>query len=83
MLCILKKIIHKLHYSTNIVKYYNPSNFIYIYIYIYNIHQPLAMGWTVLGSNFGGGGEISPTRPDRPWDLPGLLYNGYRVILGD
>jgi len=23
------------------------------------------------------------TRPDRPWDLPILLYNGYRVILGD
>ena len=57
MLCILKKIIHKLHYSTNIVKYYNPSNFIYIYIYIY---QPLAMGWTVLESNFGGGVRYLP-----------------------
>jgi len=20
------------------------------------------------------------TRPDRPWDVPSLLYNGYRVI---
>jgi hypothetical protein len=28
MLCILKSIIHKLHYRTNIVKYYNPSNYI-------------------------------------------------------
>ena len=27
-----------------------------------------------------GGGEIFSTRPDRPWDLPSLLYNGYRVI---
>jgi hypothetical protein len=26
-----------------------------------------------------GGGEIFRTRPDRPWGLPSLLYNGYRV----
>jgi hypothetical protein len=25
------------------------------------------------------GGEIFPTRPDRPWCPPSLLYNGYRV----
>jgi hypothetical protein len=25
------------------------------------------------------GGEIFSTRPDRPWCLPSLLYNGYRV----
>jgi hypothetical protein len=24
-------------------------------------------------------GEIFSTRPDRPWDLSSLLYNGYRV----
>jgi hypothetical protein len=24
-------------------------------------------------------GEIFSTRPDRPWSLPSLLYNGYRV----
>ena len=27
-------------------------------------------------------GEIFRTRPDRPWGLPSLLYNGYRVIPG-
>jgi len=26
------------------------------------------------------GGEIFRTRPDRPWGLPNLLYNGYRVF---
>jgi hypothetical protein len=36
----------------------------------------------VRGSN-PGGGEIFITRPDRPWGLPSLLYNGYRVIPGD
>jgi hypothetical protein len=28
------------------------------------------------------GGETFLTRPDRPWDPPSLLYNGYRVFLG-
>jgi hypothetical protein len=28
------------------------------------------------------GGEIFSTHPDRPWGLPSLLYNGYRVIPG-
>ena len=28
------------------------------------------------------GGEIFPTRPDRPWAPPSLLYNGYRVFPG-
>ena len=28
------------------------------------------------------GGEIFLTRPDRPWGLPSLLYNGYRVFPG-
>jgi hypothetical protein len=32
----------------------------------------LATGWTVWGSN-PGGGEIFRIRPDRPWDLPSLL----------
>jgi len=39
------------------------------------------MGWTVRGSN-AGGGEIFRTRPDRPWGPPSLLYNGYRVFPG-
>jgi hypothetical protein len=40
--------------------------------------QRLATGWTVRGSN-PGGGEIFRTRPDRPWGPPSLLYNRYRV----
>ena len=32
-------------------------------------------GWTVRGSNRGGG-EIFRTRPDRPWGLPSFLYSG-------
>ena len=35
-------------------------------------------GWTVRGSN-PGGGEIFRTRPDRPWGPPSLLYNEYGV----
>jgi hypothetical protein len=27
-----------------------------------------------------GGGEIFRTCPDRPWGLPSLLYNEYRVF---
>ena len=27
-----------------------------------------------------GGGEIFRNRPDRPWGLPNLLYNGSRVF---
>jgi hypothetical protein len=29
-----------------------------------------------------GWGEIFRTRPDRPWGLPRLIYNGYRVFPG-
>ena len=36
------------------------------------------MGWTVWGSN-PGGGEIFHTHPDQPWGPPSLLYNGYQV----
>ena len=43
--------------------------------------QRLATAWTVLGSN-PDGGEIFRTRPDQPWGLPSLLYNGYRVFPG-
>jgi hypothetical protein len=41
----------------------------------------LATGWTVRGSN-PGGGEIFRTCPDRPWGPPSLLYNEYRVFPG-
>ena len=43
--------------------------------------QRLATGWTVGGSD-PGGGEIFRTCPDRPWGPPSLLYNGYRVFPG-
>jgi hypothetical protein len=39
----------------------------------------LATGWTVWGSN-PGGGEIFRTHPDRSWGPPILLYNGYQVF---
>jgi hypothetical protein len=39
----------------------------------------LARGWTIQGSN-PGRSEIFRTCPDRPWDRPSLLYNGYRVF---
>ena len=39
----------------------------------------MATGWTVRGSN-PGGGEIFRTCPDRPWGPPSLLYNGYQVF---
>jgi len=42
----------------------------------------LATGWTVRGSNPGGGGEIFCTCPDRPWGPSSLLYKGYRVFPG-
>ena len=41
----------------------------------------LATGWTVRGSN-PGGGEIFRTRPDRPWGPPSLLRKRYRVFPG-
>jgi len=43
--------------------------------------QRLATGWTVRGSN-PGGGEIFRARPDRPWGSPSLLYYGHRVFPG-
>jgi hypothetical protein len=39
------------------------------------------MGWTVRGSN-PGGGEIFRTFLDRLWGPPSLLYNRYRVFPG-
>jgi len=41
--------------------------------------QRLATGWTVRGSN-PGGGEIFRTCPYWPWGPPSLMYNGYRVF---
>ena len=36
-------------------------------------------GWTVRGSNSGGGGENLHIPPDRPWGPIGLLCSGHRV----
>ena len=41
--------------------------------------QRLATGWTIRGSN-PGGGEIFLTCPDPPCCPPSLLYNGHRVF---
>jgi hypothetical protein len=41
----------------------------------------LTTGWTVWGSNLGGG-EIFRTCPDRLWGPPSLLYNADRVFPG-
>ena len=43
--------------------------------------QLLATGWTVRGSN-SGGGETVRTCPDRNCGPPSLLYNGYRNFPG-
>ena len=40
--------------------------------------SPLAMGWTVRGSNTGGG-EIFHSRADRPKAPPKPLHSGYRI----
>jgi hypothetical protein len=41
-------------------------------------YSDLLTGWTVQGSN-PGGGEIYRIRPDQPGGPPSFLYNGYRV----
>jgi len=41
-------------------------------------YQRLVTSWMVQGSN-PGGGEIFHTHPDRPWDPPSPIYNGYQV----
>ena len=43
------------------------------------LKKDLSTGWTVGGSN-SGGGDIFRTGPDRPWGPPSLLYNGYRFF---
>jgi len=39
-------------------------------------------GWTVRGSNPGGGGRFSALVSDQPWGPPSLLYIGYQVFPG-
>jgi hypothetical protein len=57
------------------------SSSIYVWARIAQSVYRLATGWKVRGSK-PGGGEILRTYPDRPWDSPSLLYNGYRVFPG-
>jgi hypothetical protein len=56
-------------------------NIMYIAAGIGQSVQRLARGWMARGLN-PGGGEIFRTGPDRHWDPPSLLYNGYRVFSG-
>jgi hypothetical protein len=58
------------------VPYQGPTN-----IRDYLAKFRLATGWTVRGSN-PGGGDVFRTCPDRPWGPPSLLSNGYRVFPG-
>ena len=44
-----------------------------------NVKQRLTTGWTVRGSN-PGGGKIFRIRSDPPWCPPSLLYDGYPVL---
>ena len=56
----------------------------YVYFYSGPVAQSvwrLATGWTVRGSN-PGGGEIFRTCSDRSWGPPSLLYNWYRGFPG-
>ena len=62
---------------------YYPFKEIYATDYDYKnyVTHRLATDWTVRDRNLVGG-ENFRTCPDRPWRLPSLLYNGYRVFPG-
>jgi hypothetical protein len=42
----------------------------------------VATGWTVRGSDPGGGRDFFHIPPGLPWGPHSLLYNGYRVFPG-
>jgi hypothetical protein len=48
-------------------------------LHLYFLFLRLATGWTVRGSNLGGG-EIFCTHPDRLWGPPILLCKGYWIF---
>jgi len=58
-----------------------PYYYYYYYYYYYSKSKRLAMAWTTLGSN-SGGGEIFRTRPARHWGPTTFLYDGYRFTPG-
>jgi hypothetical protein len=83
---------HPKHKLSRIIRYIFKIYVILKYNYFENCRSPLgagiaqsvqrlATGWTVRGLT-PGGGKIFRTRPERPWDPPSLLYNGYRVFPG-
>ena len=59
----------------------NGVMYMYVVGRIAQLVQRLATGWTVRGSN-PGGGNIFRTCPDLPWGPPSLLHNGYQVFPG-
>ena len=69
-------------YEKSVTFCYAAQSCINYYMLHVTITQRLATGWTVRGSN-PGGSEIFRTCPDWPCGPPSLLYNGYRVFLGD
>jgi hypothetical protein len=84
----LRSRIWTINYSgaTDIIHYFNLLKYIHTTRScctgrVAQLVQWLATAWTVRGSN-PGRGEIFRTRLDRPWGLPRLLYNGYRVFPG-
>ena len=83
---ILIKLCFYLHtrIEENILKILNgyyATYYIKAWAWIAQSVQRLATGWTVRGSNLVRG-EVFLTRPDGPWGLHSLLYNGYRVFPG-
>jgi len=69
-----------IEYALNTMKLCRPWCFSFWAGIVQSVHLPT--GWTVRGLN-SERGEIFLTRPERSWDPPKLLYNGYRVISGD
>jgi len=73
----------KQHSIANIVRmWFMDTVFDNVYTRYYQLVLRLATGWTVQGWN-PGVGEISCTRPVRPWGPPSLLYSGYLVFPED
>jgi len=72
--CILKR-------CSRLYLYTYKCNYMFRGVEIAQSVWRLATGWTVRGSN-PGGGEIFCTRPGRPWGPTSFLYNGYRVFPG-
>jgi len=56
-----------------------------LYIYIYSgpgSSVGIATDYGLEGPGSNPDGTRFSARPDRPWDLPSLMYNGYRVFPG-